>query len=632
MLRLQQVCMPNMPVICSAPGCLEAMGKGSLFVTLPAKNEIPEIHYGLECLEQIMSYHTRQARPGTRTYNISNLDGMEEVLMPHHLPSNSPKAHDLRIKKYHEITEIVQQVEQSQDTANKSPSSGESSDSETLLRISRLPNADSIAKRYKKQGLTAYDQRKQLKRRREEEEEEERALAEKQAKCPRYQWYSVSSHEEPMCICYCREPEDDADLVQCSNEFCLIGWFHFDCCEDQLNEAKFYCEFCKDGARPETQSDDGGTSVEDQSLSETESYDATVLVDPSSSRSFSAETAVERTVTDEDHFLTTMTVAVNNNDKNNDENDYGLPVTPERRTSQIAHSTGSGFTPINVRPMSTRQCFENLESDAPVTPTHQKSDFIYGNTSGFTPINPRPISFQRLADLEIDIPVNPTAKSSGITYGSPSGFTPINARTISIQQDEGREAETLVTPTRQVADTTYRSTPGFTSVNDQPMSYQYVEDVKANTTVTPTRSSSSSGRSHGNNNGSDPINPEPYDLTPADLDLILDGSPAHNPTPKHHNATSPRFQLTLAGIAPYIVYDDCSRSSTGLDQSNIVAFEAWRSQFSENVPRFTASRSHVAGMRELVRRRLNGDIGKMHDSDSLVEWMRGHTSEDLWET
>ena len=48
-------------------------------------------------------------------------------------------------------------------------------------------------------------------------------------------------------ICYCREPEGALKLIQCSNPYCLIGWFHLECAEyEEDTAARFYCEFCAD--------------------------------------------------------------------------------------------------------------------------------------------------------------------------------------------------------------------------------------------------------------------------------------------------------------------------------------------------------------------------------------------------
>lgn len=122
------------------------------------------------------------------------------------------------------------------------------------MRIHRPKDLEDITERYKKQRLTRADQDQERKISRQEQLSQPDTETSKDP-APVAPW-----DREARRICYCREPENGSDLVQCSNEFCPIGWFHVECCGQSpslLSDRRFYCEFCAD---PTHESDSDASS------------------------------------------------------------------------------------------------------------------------------------------------------------------------------------------------------------------------------------------------------------------------------------------------------------------------------------------------------------------------------------
>lgn len=133
------------------------------------------------------------------------------------------------------------------------------------MRIHRPKNLEDITERYKKQRLTRADQEQERKISRQEQQSLTDTDTSKDPAPLVAPW-----DREARLICYCREPENDSDLVQCSNDFCLIGWFHVECCGQSpslLSDRRFYCDFCADPAH-ESDSDASGTIESDCSARE----------------------------------------------------------------------------------------------------------------------------------------------------------------------------------------------------------------------------------------------------------------------------------------------------------------------------------------------------------------------------
>ena len=111
LLRLRRVRKPGHSLICSGPGCLEAVGHGGYFVTLLCRNGL-EVHYGLECLENIFKEKARKGLP----YKYGAVDGVpdDRPLVPSDLPSNSIESRRLRQERNQETVDILRQVEKRQ--------------------------------------------------------------------------------------------------------------------------------------------------------------------------------------------------------------------------------------------------------------------------------------------------------------------------------------------------------------------------------------------------------------------------------------------------------------------------------------------------------------------------------------
>jgi hypothetical protein len=234
------------------------------------------------------------------------------------------------------------------------------------MRIRRPRSLESSTQRYKKQRLTTYD-RKQERLATSPANDQELSSVDDQHQEPAdagndqpdtgLEWdYRLAKWEkEPRLICYCREPEEDEDLVQCRNELCLIGWYHARCVENDslLSEGNFICDFCSHRAT----SSDSELSV---------ASDFSPLVDTN----YRAETPeTEKLFSNHGSFVNEREdqrqVAGHHSDTHSPDGSQDVnkchdqPVTPEpigppstpnapNLYTTIASSPG-GFTPINRR-------------------------------------------------------------------------------------------------------------------------------------------------------------------------------------------------------------------------------------------------------------------------------------------
>lgn len=167
---------------------------------------------------------------------------------PFNYPPNSEKALELRALRQLEINETLAEVHKYERALSAARSHlrdlelrDMSPDASVL--ITRPFYMEPRQDRYKKQGLTRYDQQKWNKNARES------LLA--VATGVTSPFYSPINEVDPdIRYCYCRECDDGGEMVRCSKEWCPIGWFHLRCTGlkrlPYVNE-EFYCCYCADG-------------------------------------------------------------------------------------------------------------------------------------------------------------------------------------------------------------------------------------------------------------------------------------------------------------------------------------------------------------------------------------------------
>jgi hypothetical protein len=176
-----------------------------------------------------------------RVFNHFALDGVldDDVFMSHNLPSNSLESRMLRQEKLDEIQNVIK--EDLQHELSRSMAANYNIDNDSLL-LQRPPNLEPLRARYKKQGLTGYDQHLAARGDKASQDQDHQSSADV---LPTAGTFPVDDGLD--LICYCREPVGDEYIVQCCHELCLIGRFHIKCCNEEdfdIYTGDFYCEFC----------------------------------------------------------------------------------------------------------------------------------------------------------------------------------------------------------------------------------------------------------------------------------------------------------------------------------------------------------------------------------------------------
>jgi hypothetical protein len=135
-------------------------------------------------------------------------------------------------------------------------------------------------------------------------------------------------------------------LVQCSNEFCLIGWFHAQCCIDDLQllgNHKFLCDFCTHRA---TSSDSDVSADSSQGTFPAETSIPPTLPDPiSNSASDDGSDDIPTTPVRGDDYGEEAYYEPSDADE---DGRLAGPSTSPLQALPVTPSPGS-FTPINQR-------------------------------------------------------------------------------------------------------------------------------------------------------------------------------------------------------------------------------------------------------------------------------------------
>ncbi|KAK5074087.1 hypothetical protein LTR64_006770 [Lithohypha guttulata] len=167
---------------------------------------------------------------------------------PYDYPSNSSTAKALRAHKQHEIHELLTEVSRYEKTVTSRtipddlPSRCSSPDASVL--ITRPVYMETMTDRYKKQGLREYDRKKYLRTQRQEEEADKAKSSPVNARTQ-----EISGLER---FCYCRDFDDETEVLRCSAAQCTIGWFHFRCTgPDRLPTIgeRFLCYYCSNNVQ-----------------------------------------------------------------------------------------------------------------------------------------------------------------------------------------------------------------------------------------------------------------------------------------------------------------------------------------------------------------------------------------------
>ena len=153
-------------------------------------------------------------------------------------PSNSAKAIQIRQDKSEEINNILEDITK---RATRVVSSDHKPDEGLSLR--RPADLSPLIERYKKQGLTRYDQIRD-KRFQLDAAPTDGGWSLRRSRSTIHGLFKAPD-SPPMC--YCREAEGDGEIIKCDSELCQIGTFHLACC--QIDEApggneRFYCYYC----------------------------------------------------------------------------------------------------------------------------------------------------------------------------------------------------------------------------------------------------------------------------------------------------------------------------------------------------------------------------------------------------
>ncbi len=200
--------------------CLEALFDQGLAVRTPY--DIHGYFDQLGSLADFQSYHS-----------WSEVDGQVDDLVdvsgfPYHYPSNSPEALYLRGKRFIETTAVPLTPVRGERPVDSMPTSASKT---PTLKLSRPSDVSPYDRRYKKQGLTYENRRK--------------SRISEQLDIKPFPLTSQPAQEDR--ICYCREPADGSELVQCCSPNCMIGTFHLRCLnlEEPLEEGEeVYCSYC----------------------------------------------------------------------------------------------------------------------------------------------------------------------------------------------------------------------------------------------------------------------------------------------------------------------------------------------------------------------------------------------------
>lgn len=160
--------------------------------------------------------------------------GLKYGTLPFLYPSNSPQALHCRLLRDREIEEILDDIKRAQDGEEFRLDDG----SPTLVILPRT-DVPTYRSRYRKQGRTLYDKKKEV--------HEHRHASEEQSKNEDSKYWKLSLGSPVELMCYCREPANGTPLVVCSSEMCPIGGFHFSCSglkEPLQNGQIWYCTNC----------------------------------------------------------------------------------------------------------------------------------------------------------------------------------------------------------------------------------------------------------------------------------------------------------------------------------------------------------------------------------------------------
>lgn len=159
-------------------------------------------------------------------------------------PSNSDEAVLLRDAKRQEteaMLHLLQQVARKQQARKLSWSSGNRE--LPSLKLLRPIDISRQEERYKKQGLTRQDLRLW-------QCSLSATSSQRDAVSTTVNMNEAGAHLPVAPIerfCYCQEPDDSEEMIQCSAEFCLIGWFHARCSglpRMPIKDESWFCNEC----------------------------------------------------------------------------------------------------------------------------------------------------------------------------------------------------------------------------------------------------------------------------------------------------------------------------------------------------------------------------------------------------
>lgn len=190
-------------------------------------------------------YSPKNLAPSAELIQITDSKGYEDHAFNY--PSNSSRAKSLRAHVQQDIDQSLREVAKYERARKNELENKASSTQKANLLITRPYYMEPKTQRYKKQGLTERDYKRDLKLRKEVID----GKTEVQSPIAMPVLSPLRSIFKEDRICSCREPDDGTEILRCSAELCPIGWFHLRCTKlsrmPTIHEA-FHCEYCRNSS------------------------------------------------------------------------------------------------------------------------------------------------------------------------------------------------------------------------------------------------------------------------------------------------------------------------------------------------------------------------------------------------
>lgn len=346
-------------------------------------------------------------------------------------PSNSPKAKLIRAHVQQEIEQTLIEVaryEKARENELKNRATAVKDDvQEVNLLITRPYYIEPKGQRYRKQGLTENDYKKDLKLRKELIDR--RVGLESSITAPPLSPLKTIFKEDR--ICSCREPDDGTEILRCSAEFCPIGWFHLHCTNLErmptIREA-YYCEYCRhssdeSGIEPLDVTNSRHSSIDPDTYSPIRSAFLRTSQDIHPNRTLADWTAVNRAQYELENSLK-----------------RSIQCTPEKSIDSLDNGYLASDEFESAEELDSRQ--SNSEKATPISISfHRVDSYSTPTTHHDRCTTPKP---NRPTD-----PQTPPAASNSVYVSSKPWGTPVNINTPSMRRSFDISSPASPSPTKK---------------------------------------------------------------------------------------------------------------------------------------------------------------------------------------